>query len=125
MRMIAAVLAVPLLAVAIRAEAMTLSFDWGPTGKCFDPKSPPITVGDVPPGTVTIDFVMHDLDAPNFRHGGGTVEYHGEKSLGYGAFRYKGPCPPAPHSYEFTATARDAQDRVLATAKARRTFPEK
>jgi phosphatidylethanolamine-binding protein (PEBP) family uncharacterized protein len=125
MRMIAAVLAVPLIAAALPAGAMTLSFDWGPTKKCFDPKSPPITVGEVPQGTTTIDFVMHDLAAPKFRHGGGTLEYRGENTFGYGAFRYKGPCPPAPHTYEFTATARDAQDQVLATAKARRTFPKK
>ena len=125
MRMIAVLLALPVLAAAaVPAGAMTLSFDWGSTKKCFDPKSPPLRVKEVPQGTATIDFVMHDLDAPNFRHGGGSVPYHGQPDFAYGAFRYKGPCPPSPHTYEFTATARDARSRVLATAKARRVFPQ-
>lgn len=126
MRLVAAVLlCMPLAVTAPPAEAMSLAFDWGPTRKCFDPNSPPIHLDDVPPATATIDFVMHDLDAPKFRHGGGSVAYDGKPDFGYGAFRYKGPCPPSPHTYEFIATARDAGGRTLATAVARRKFPEK
>jgi len=29
---------------------MAISFDWGPTKKCFDPKSPPIRLSAVPEG---------------------------------------------------------------------------
>jgi phosphatidylethanolamine-binding protein (PEBP) family uncharacterized protein len=105
------------------ASAMGLSFEWGPTQKCFDPHSPPMSVSDVPAGTRTIDFQMHDLQAPNFHHGGGTVRYRGKNAFPYGAFTYKGPCPPEPHTYRFTATALDKDGKVLAKATAERRFP--
>lgn len=108
---------------AVSASAMTLSFDWGPTTRCFDPNSPPIHVGDVPKGTKRLSFVMHDLDAPNFHHGGGSVRYLGNASLDYGAFHYKGPCPPKQHTYRMTVTATDASGKVLAKAGAERKFP--
>ncbi|HHN73461.1 MAG TPA: phospholipid-binding protein [Thermopetrobacter sp.] len=102
---------------------MSLRFSWGPTKSCFDRRSPPIRLSGVPKGTVAIRFVMKDLDAPNFYHGGGTVRYRGRNSFPYGAFSYKGPCPPSPHRYRITATALDRKGRVLATASAVRRFP--
>jgi phosphatidylethanolamine-binding protein (PEBP) family uncharacterized protein len=105
------------------ALAMNLSFDWGPTAPCFDPKSPPIKLGDVPDGTKELRFKMVDLDAPHFDHGGGTVKYAGKDSLPYGTFQYKGPCPPSPHTYEISIEALDAGGNVLAEAKARKRFP--
>ena len=123
MRVLAALAAFVVCTAAIPARAMTVSFSWGPTKKCFDRNSPPIRISGVPTGTRRLDFVMRDLDAPNFQHGGGSVRYRGQTSLGYGAFHYKGPCPPEPHSYEISVTAVDASGKTLAAASARRTFP--
>jgi phosphatidylethanolamine-binding protein (PEBP) family uncharacterized protein len=107
----------------LTAFAMGLSFDWGPTKACFDPKSPPMSVSDVPAGTKRLRIHMTDLDAPRFHHGGGTVAYEGSGKLAYGAFSYKGPCPPKPHTYRFTAEALDGSGKVLATATAKKRFP--
>lgn len=111
------------LAVAVPAHAMTLSFEWGPTGKCFDRNSPPMKVSGIPEGTVTLQFKMTDLNAPDYPHGGGTVDYTGKNSFEYGAFRYRGPCPPQPHTYQFAVKALDAKGKELAKAKAKRRFP--
>ncbi|UDL89479.1 phospholipid-binding protein [Mesorhizobium sp. PAMC28654] len=113
-------------AVAMTTAAsagMTMNFEWGPTAKCFDPKSPPITLSGVPAGTKTLAFNMVDLDAPSFKHGGGTVAFGGQKNLPYGAFSYRGPCPPRPHTYEISVRALDGSGKALGTAKARRRFP--
>ncbi len=104
---------------------MSISFDWGPTQKCFDPKSPPIKVAGAPAGTVDLDIRMVDLNS-DYVHGGGKVRVNGQASLPYGAFKYQGPCPPdGPHTYVFTVKALDAKGKTLATAKASRKFPEK
>jgi phosphatidylethanolamine-binding protein (PEBP) family uncharacterized protein len=105
------------------ASAMSLSFAWGPTKKCFDPKSPPMTVSSVPAGTKKLRINMMDLDAPDYPHGGGTVAYSGNGKLPYGAFRYRGPCPPSPHTYRMTVEALDGSGKVLAKATAKRRFP--
>lgn len=105
---------------------MSLGFRWGPTKQCFDTSSPPITVADVPDGTATLRFRLTDLDAANFNHGGGDVAFNGQETLPYGAFQYKGPCPPdpaKPHHYRLSLQALDADGAVLATAKAERRFP--
>ena len=118
------VVAATLLITGTCASAMELSFSWGPTKKCFDSKSPPMTVSKVPNGTEKLKFKMVDRNAMGYRHGGGTVEFKGSGNLPYGAFRYKGPCPPSPHTYEFTVQAIDMSGKVLAKATARRKFPE-
>ncbi|PLX38786.1 MAG: phospholipid-binding protein [Hyphomicrobiales bacterium] len=100
-----------------------MSFSWGPTKKCFDSKSPPISMRGVPKGTAKLRFRMIDQDAPNYPHGGGTVKWTGKGSLPYGAFRYKGPCPPRPHTYQITVEALDKSNKVLAKARAKRRFP--
>jgi phosphatidylethanolamine-binding protein (PEBP) family uncharacterized protein len=110
-------------AMTVSASAMEMSFDWGPTAKCFDPKSPPIALSGVPRATRTLRFRMVDLDAPTFKHGGGDVAYGGQASLPYGAFRYKGPCPPEPHTYRITVKALGSSGKVLATAQAENRFP--
>jgi phosphatidylethanolamine-binding protein (PEBP) family uncharacterized protein len=66
---------------------------------------------------------MTDLDVPDYPHGGGTVAYTGSGGLPYGAFRYRGPCPPSPHVYRMTAEALDGSGKVLATATAKKRFP--
>ena len=105
------------------ASAMSLSFSWGPTKKCFDGKSPPMRLSAVPRGTAKLSFRMTDLDAPGFNHGGGTVRYSGKNRLAYGAFSYRGPCPPTRHTYQFTVRALDKSGKTLASARARRSFP--
>ena len=112
-----------LFAAMSSASAMGLNFAWGPTKKCFDPKSPPMVVTKVPDRTAKLRFKMVDLNAPNYPHGGGTVKWSGKKAIPYGAFRYKGPCPPSPHTYRITVQALDAKGKVLAKASAKRRFP--
>ena len=117
-----------LISLAMLASAsaadMKASFDWGPTKKCFDGKSPPFKLSSVPDGTAKLDIRMMDLDAPTFSHGGGKVAYSGQNSLPYGAFRYKGPCPPSgTHRYRFTIKALDAKGKTLAKTTADKRFP--
>jgi len=105
------------------ALAMDVKFNWGPTKDCFDTNSPPFEISNVPEGTKTLSFRMIDLQVPAYPHGGGTVSYEGSGSIPYGAFKYKGPCPPSPHMYEFTVKALDASGTVLAASTAKRRFP--
>ncbi len=102
---------------------MKASFEWGPTGKCFDSKSPPFKVSGVPAGTTKLSFLMKDMDAPDFYHGGGKVDYIGQSDIPYGAFRYKGPCPPTKHRYTFTVKALDSKGKELGTASTAKSFP--
>jgi len=106
----------------VPANAMSLSFSWGPTKKCFDRKSPPMRVSGVPKGTVKLSFRMVDLNARNYYHGGGTVKYRGKSRLAYGAFSYKGPCPPSRHTYKFSVKAINKSGKTIATASAKRAF---
>lgn len=104
---------------------MNVAFEWGPTKKCFDPKSPPIQIRNVPAGTADLDIRMSDRNS-DYAHGGGRLHFSGQASLPYGAFKYQGPCPPqGAHTYVFTVKALDASGKTLATAKASRKFPEK
>jgi len=122
MRLLLASTILAALTATAHAE-MKVSFEWGPTKKCFDPNSPPFKLSGVPSGTAALDFHMTDKNAPNFNHGGGQVPFKGETSLPYGAFKYKGPCPPSgTHTYVFTVKALDANGKVLAMAKAQRDF---
>jgi len=99
------------------AAAFSMSVSWKGTAKCFDSQSPIIRLSGVPKQTKSIAFHMVDLDAPNYPHGGGTVVYTGQKTLPKGAFSYRGPCPPVPHRYRWTARARDANGKVIGTAQ--------
>jgi phosphatidylethanolamine-binding protein (PEBP) family uncharacterized protein len=114
-----------LVGMATAAHAgMGVTFDWGPTKKCFDSKSPPMRLSGVPDGTVKLDIRMVDRNAINFNHGGGKVTYSGNNSLPYGAFKYRGPCPPTgSHTYVFTVKALDAKGKTIGTAKASKKFP--
>ena len=105
------------------ASAMSLTFEWGPTKKCFDPKSPPVKLADVPKGTKKLRFKLVDLDATGYPHGGDTIDYTGKNSLPYGAFHYTGPCPPSPHTYVLSVEALDPGGKTLAKAEAKRRFP--
>jgi hypothetical protein len=97
---------------------------WAGSKSCFDPQSPPFTLNGVPPGTQRLHFAMKDLDAPDFRHGGGTVAYDGQRLVPRGAFSYRGPCPPqGQHRYQWTVEAVDAAGHTLATASITQKFP--
>ncbi|NKN36339.1 phospholipid-binding protein [Agrobacterium sp. a22-2] len=122
MRIIISVFLAVLMSTPAMAE-MSASFEWGPTTKCFDSKSPPFSVKNVPEGTKRLSFSMTDLNAPDYRHGGGKVDYAGKSAIPYGAFRYKGPCPPAPHKYRFTVKALDAKGKEIGKTTATRVFP--
>jgi phosphatidylethanolamine-binding protein (PEBP) family uncharacterized protein len=99
------------------AAAFSMSVSWKGTAKCFDSQSPIIRLSGVPKKTTKIEFHMTDLDAPDYPHGGGTVAYAGQKVLPKGAFSYRGPCPPAPHRYRWTAKALDANGAAIGTAQ--------
>lgn len=107
------------------ALAFSIAVSWAGTKACFDPQSPMIGLSNVPKGTATISFHMQDEDAPDFQHGGGTIRYAGQAALPKGAFKYKGPCPPSPHRYRWTAQAQNANGKVLARAETTLIFPQK
>jgi len=108
------------------AAKMGVAFNWGPTTACFDEKSPPITLSNVPAGTASLQIRMIDQNASSFNHGGGNLAYKGQAQLPYGAFKYKGPCPPmGTHYYRITVKALDASGKTLATGSATQPFSKK
>jgi len=106
---------------ASAALAFSATFAW-----CSG--SPNFQLTDVPKGTVTLQFAMTDLDRTGFHHGGGTVGYRGQPEVPCNAFAtgFVGPAPPPGevHTYEFVIKALSPSGAVLATATARRKFPE-
>jgi len=105
------------------AYAFDVSFSWTGIPAC-QKISPAFSVDGAPPGTKRLRFIMTDLDAPNFHHGGSTVIYDGE-DIPKGAIDYIGPCPPAGehHRYLWGIEALDATGAVLARTTATQTFP--
>ena len=128
-------LAFSLAALAFSAGAghaeMTVSFKWGgiplcTTGKPNTVANPEFVLKGVPEGTNRLSFKLKDLDVPGYNHGGGTVKVKlsGAGKIPSGAFKYKSPCPPSgKHTYEWTVIAKNG-GKTLATAKARRKYPE-
>jgi len=129
--------AIPLVIAASMALAnpaladMNLSFaSWGDIPLCTSGQpnvvgNPKFSLSAVPDGTATVELRLRDLDAPAYPHGGATLRMTSGGTIPFGTFTYKSPCPPGGvHSYEWTATARDMGGAVLATAKARRSYPE-
>ncbi|HEX3938476.1 MAG TPA: YbhB/YbcL family Raf kinase inhibitor-like protein [Xanthobacteraceae bacterium] len=116
-----AALAATQIAGVSRAYAFSASFNW-----CSG--SPNFQLSDVPPGTVTLQFAMTDLDKPSFHHGGGTVGYRGQSEVPCGAFAtgFVGPAPPPGevHTYQFVIQALAQDGTVLATTTALKKFPE-
>lgn len=106
-----------------------IAFDWGDIPACNTGKpnrvgSPAFVLSGVPEGTTQIEFKLVDLDVPNYNHGGGKVKVGQNGKLPFGVFKYKSPCPPGEvHTYEWQATAK-AGRKALATATARRKYPE-
>jgi len=125
----AAAVAALSIGLATSASAFSLSFSWAGLKLCNtgNPNvvgSPAFHVGGVPKGTTKISLYLHDNDAPDFNHGGGTVAYSGGTTLAGGAFRYQSPCPPGGHHhYVWSATAMDASGKVLGKASASKMYP--
>lgn len=108
------------------AADMGVAFEWGPTKKCFDSKSPPIKLSNVPQGTAKLLIKMIDQNASSFDHGSGSVAFKGQAQLPYGAFKYKGPCPPSgTHFYKITVKAVDASGKTLSSGSATQPFSKK
>ena len=118
-----------LLAATPASADFAISFTWDGLARCTTGRpntvgSPAFVLRDVPAGTTEIRFKLVDLDVPSYNHGGGRVRISGSGQMPAGVFRYKSPCPPnGSHTYEWRAEAR-AGNQVLATATARRRYPE-
>ena len=115
-------LGLPLILASQPALAFSANFTW-----CSG--SPSFSFQGVPKGTTKLEFQMSDLDKPDYRHGGGTVAYHGKGSIPCDAFTssFNGPAPPygQVHTYQFEIKAIGANGQTLATTTARRKFPSK
>ena len=123
MKRIAAVAA---LLIGIQSESHAADFQV--VYKWCEGRSPQpiIQLSNVPKGTTKLDVWMTDLDKPNFRHGGGKVDFKNQKTTECGALSdYIGPNPPSPHTYEIEVKALDKDGNKLSSAKATRKFPEK
>lgn len=131
MRALAVVTAiVAMMAGSANADSFTIQFDWGGLKSCNsgNPRvvpNPRFSVSGLPEGTAAVEFKLKDLDAPSYSHGGGKVKMSANGQVPSGAFKYKSPCPPnTVHTYEWTATAKDAKGKKLGVAKAARKYPE-
>lgn len=122
-----------LFVTPVSAAEFAISFEWGNIPLCTSgqPNSvpnPKFVLSAVPEGTKFIQFTMTDLDAPNYNHGGGTIEYTGNNIIEPGAFTYLSPCPPSgSHRYQWTATAKEKTGFLsgsIGTAKAVKIYPE-
>jgi phosphatidylethanolamine-binding protein (PEBP) family uncharacterized protein len=108
-----------------RAQGLQVHFTWRGVPECSN-VSPPFVVEGVPEGTETIRFTLHDLQAPHYPHGGGTVHYAGSPLIPKGALHdYKGPCPPPAmhHVYRWTVQALGAGGQVLAVQDVTLPYP--
>ena len=115
------------------SQSMTIDFTWKRSHQC-SPVSPALTLTGIPSGTTQLSVLMVDHDMRSFDHGGGflknDVGFPKEFIIPEGALKvYKGPCPPNfnsfGHDYEFTVTASDGSNNVLAKAGKKKTFSSK
>ena len=125
--------ALALMTQAAAAQDFAIAFEWGDiplctTGNPNQVPSPEFKVSGLPDGTKFIEFVLVDLDVPEFDHGGGVVELAADGVVPKGAFEYLSPCPPSgQHEYEWQAYAlaeNSAEAETLAEAFAARLYPE-
>jgi len=120
---LATVLGLATAAMPARADAFAATFSWAGIPAC-EKISPAFMLVGVPAGTKQLRFEMHDLDVPNFHHGGSIVAYR-DNTVARGAIRYIGPCPPRgeQHRYRWMIEALDGAGKVLGAATATGTFP--
>lgn len=128
-RLLALAAGFTLLVAPGAASAFSFTFSWGDiplctTGRPGSVPNPEFRLRSVPQGAARIEFRMVDLNVPDYRHGGGCVDYAGQNTIAPGAFRYKSPCPPSgSHTYQWTATVKDSSGGTLATATANKAYP--
>lgn len=108
--------------VAQPALAMTASFRW-----CAG--TPEFKLSEVPKATVKLRFLMRDLDAPHYPHGGGEFVYAaGQATIPCRALKgdYEGPSPPpgTVHTYQWTIEALDGAGSTLTKTTVTKKFPE-
>lgn len=122
-KLMLAISGLALVAMPEMATALSAGFSWAGIPACSS-TSPAFQIGGVPSGTKRLRFNMIDQNAPNYRHGGSTIDYAGA-AVKKGAISYIGPCPPAGqrHSYTWTIEALDASGTVLGKTTATKTFP--
>jgi len=122
-----------LFVTPVIAADFSISFEWGDIPLCTSGQpntvpNPKFVLSNVPEGTKFIQFTMTDLDAPNYNHGGGTIEYTGNNIIEPGVFKYESPCPPSgSHRYKWNATAKKKKGFFggsLGKAKATKSYPE-
>ena len=110
-----------LSATASHAADFSFKFQW-----CDE--TPEFSLSNVPKGTTKLNLKMVDRDVPSYPHGGGNIEFKGQKKIECGALGYGSYEPPSPpsgsHTYEWTIIALDKDGKELASAKASRKFPE-
>ena len=114
---------------SVIAGDFSFTFEWGKIPLCDsgypgDVPNPIFSLSNVPAGTKKINMFMSDLDAPNYDHGGGTIEYKGQNVIQPGAFKYTSPCPPSgTRTYEWVAWVKDANDDTIGKATAKKDYP--
>ncbi|MDB5377274.1 MAG: hypothetical protein JWR00_1720 [Rubritepida sp.] len=104
--------------------AIDVAFQWTAADRC-SPRSPALTIRNLPPGTARVAIRLTDLNMPTFSQSGDVfVPPTGQVAPGT-LPNYTGPCPPAGerHSFRFTVEAVDASDRIIGTGQATRMFP--
>jgi phosphatidylethanolamine-binding protein (PEBP) family uncharacterized protein len=112
------------MTVAQSASALGVSFSFAGTKSCSDPKSPAISLSNVPKGTAKLKYRMVDLNKPRNNHGSGSIKYTGSRIPRGKLPSYRGPCPPSgSHTYEITITAYSKDGKKLGSGKAKRKFP--
>ena len=116
--------AVIVLASMHEASAFSARFSWSGIGACGR-TSPAFIIHDAPKETASLQFMMNDKDAPNFKHGGSTIPYNGSGRVPEGAIDYIGPCPPTgtTHRYIWTIEALDRSGKIVAHTTAEGLFP--
>ena len=113
----------------VQAEAFDFTFDWGDIARCTSGNpntvlNPAFVLSSVPSGTAKISFQLKDTNVPDFKHGGGSVNYLGANTIPSGAFKYLSPCPPdGKHLYQWTAIAVDKGGKKLGIATASKLYP--
>lgn len=101
--------------------AMTASLRW-----CSG--SPEFKLSEVPKATVKLRFLMRDLNAPSYPHGGGEFAYAGQATIPCRGLKgdYEGPSPPpgTVHTYEWTIEALDGAGSTLTKTTVTKKFPQ-
>lgn len=108
---------------------INIDFNWPNDSKCFDKRSPAITLKEIPENTKSFSVTLYDR-SNRVDHGGGTVHYEGKNIIPEGAVTgtYEGPCPigwGASPDLDLTVKALDESGKMLGIGKKIKTYPDK